>query len=55
MKFINILFIALIFFIVLNLFYHDWTVTVPVFGLCGWIIIGLMFGMVCEVFFGDID
>lgn len=53
MKFIRLLFILLIFFIVLNCFYHDLTVTVPVFGLCVWIVLGLMLGMVCEVVFGD--
>ena len=55
MKFIRLLLLIEIFFMVLNVFYHDFTVTLPVFGLCGWIVLGLMFGMIFEVVFGDIN
>ena len=55
MRFIDFLFALVILFIVLNLFYHNVTVTLPVFGLGVWITLALMFGMVCELIFGAID
>lgn len=55
MKFIRLLLLIEIFLMLLNVPYHDFTVTLPVFGLCGWIVLCLMFGMICEVVFGDIN